>query len=549
MSDIQTGSDAPTANLTLKAILPWALLFLLLSNLPYLAAGLVQPEGKVFLGTFVNADDFSTYLAAIRQGSEGLWLFHFPFSPEPWQPKLMLVPYLLAGKLMAVLGGSNLFWFQLLRLTAVCLTLIIIWRWVRRIYPGQARLQLTGWLFITFGSGIGWLVALFGLSGQLGQYTIDLGGPEWSIFMILFHSPHFALGLGLEILLFMCVLNLSQKEHGGRWAVLGAVVAVASGLTYVYHIPVAGLVIGLYLLAVAWQQKRIPWRQWLYGGIILLPLTIMLIYYTILANQDPYFADYARFEHIIPPPPLPAAVIGMGFLGLFALAGLKSWFARGNAWLVPIWAGAGLLLLYVPIIQFSGRFALGLMVPLATLAAWGVEEVVLPRLAARPFYNRFSNWTPTPYASLRRIFYILVFPSTIIMSFLLVKTAVTTPDFPTYLPQSETTAAQWLAKQTNEDDLILAHYPMGNYLPRHISGKVFVGQFDYTTGFQEKLALVERFWQHDTTGEWRLDLIETWGIDYIYAGHYENGLTQTTIIPPGQLIYDADGVKIYQVEP
>lgn len=540
-------SEPAPADLKLNTVLPWALTFLVLVNLPYLAAWLSTPPDKVFVGTFVNTDDFSTYLSAIRQGADGSWVFHFPFSPEAWQPKLMLVPYLLVGKLMALFGGSSLFWFHSLRVTAVCLTLIIFWYWGRLLFPGKARLQLTTWLFMTFGSGVGWMVAVFGLSQWLGQYLLDLGGPEWSIFMILFHSPHFALGLALEILLFSCVINMTQQKKGARWALLGAFAAVASGLTYVYHIPVTGLVIGLYLLTLAWQQKQIPWRHWFYGGIVLLPLTIMLIYYTVLANQDPYFAEYAQFEHIIPPPPFLAAFIGLGFLGLFTLIGFKSWLTQGKSSLVPIWAGVSLLLLYVPIIQFSGRFALGLMVPFATMAAWAVEETILPWLAQRPFYGRFSKWTATPYASLRRLFIVLVIPSTFIMSLLLVKTAVTTPDFPTYLPQSETAAADWLAAHTDENDLIMAYYPLGNYLPRHISGKVFLGQFDYTTDFEEKLTTVETFWDDDTSVEWRLNLIETWGIDYIYAGQYEHNLFQHRITPPGQIVYDAQGVKIYKV--
>ncbi len=541
-----------SSQLTLKSILPWALLFLALMSLPYLVAWLGPPPGKVFVGTFVNPDDLSTYLAAIRQGGDGRWLYHFSFSPEPWQPKLMLLPYLLLGKVAGLLGGGGLFWFHLLRVTAVLLTLLIFLVWVRTLFPGRARLQFTAWLLIVYGSGIGWLVAILRLAERVPGGLPDLGGPEWSIFMALFHTPHFALGVGLEVLLFICVLKMSALAGDGRWphirwAIAGSIVGMALGLTYVYHLPVAGLVIGFYLLALAWQQRRIPWRVWGYGLLILLPLALLLVYYALLTNQDPYFAAYTQQEHVIPPPPPLAALIGLGFLGLMALAGIRAWFRAQLTWLVPLWVAANLLLLYLPIVQFSGRFALGLMVPVATLAAWGLEEVLLPGLAKRPFYTRFSQWTPTPYATLRRFFFFLVIPSTIILSLLVTKTAVDAQDFPTYLPATEITAAHWLAQQSGPDDLVLAYYPMGNYLPRVLPGKVFLGQLDYTTDLEGKVALVEQFWQPETSLAWRQALIETWHIDYIYAGQYEALLGDTAVPVPGEIVYNRDGVMIYHV--
>ncbi len=540
------------SQLTLRNILPWVVVFLVLISLPYLVAWLRPPPGKVFVGTFVNPDDLSTYLAAIRQGGDGRWLYHFSFSPEPWQPKLMLLPYLLLGKVAALFGGSSLFWFHLLRLTAVLFTLLIFFYWVRLLFPGRARLQFTAWFLIVYGSGMGWLVAVLQLAERVPGGLPDLGGPEWSTFMTMFHTPHFALGIGLEVLLFICVLKMTTSEGDGqqpdgRWAVTGSVVGVASGLTYVYHLPVTGMVIGLYLLVLAWQQQRIPWRTWGYGLLILLPLALLLLYYALLTNQDPYFAVYTQQEHVIPPPPPLATLVGIGFLGLMALAGIRAWFRAQLSWLVPLWVAANLLLLYLPIVQFSGRFALGLMVPIATLAAWGLEEVILPGLAKRPFYTRFCQWTPTPYATLRRVFFFLVIPSTIILPLLITKTAVDAQDFPTYLPTAEIEAAHWLAQQSGPDDLVLAYYPMGNYLPRELPGKVFLGQLDFTTNLATKLALVEQFWQPATDLAWREALIAEWEVDYIYTGQYEAMAGDTAVPVPGKIIYQRDGVTIYHI--
>jgi len=533
--------------LTLRRILPWSVLFLVLISLPYGAAWLSPPAGKVFVGTFVNPDDLSTYLSAIRQGGDGRWLYHFPFSPEPWQPKLMLLPYLLTGKVAALLGGSSLFWFHLLRVTAVIFTLVMLLAWVRTVFPGHARLQFTSWLLIVYGSGVGWLVAILRLANQSSGLLIDLSGPEWSVLMAMLHTPHFALGVGLEILLFICIIRMTTPAPDGRWAVVASIVGIASGLTYVYHIPVTGLVIGLYLLAITWQQRHIPWRVWGYGLLVLLPLGLLLVYYAIVANQDPYFANYAQQEHIISPPSPLAMVVGAGFLGLFALMGIRKWFINKNTWLVPIWVIANLALLYLPFVKFSGRFALGFMVPMATLAAWGLEKQILPWIAGRPFFIHFSQWTSTPYATLRRVFLFLVIPSTFLLPLLLVKTTVDEKGFPTYLPVNEIMAADWLAQQAKPDDLVMAYYPMGNYFPRVLPGKVFIGQLDFTTDLEAKVALVEQFWQSDTDLTWRESLIENWGVDYIYAGIYEAALGDTAVPVPGEIVYNKDGVTIYHV--
>ncbi len=540
-------SPTPDDNLPWRAVLPWMGVLLLLINLPYLAAWLLPPEGKQFVGTFVNPDDLATYLSAMRQGAGGKWLFHLNFSPEPWQPKLMLLPYLLVGKVIRPLPGSFLFWFHLFRLVAALLAMSTAVAWVRTLFPGQRRLQYTTWLLIFFGSGLGWLMAISGLATRWSGLLLDLGGPEWSAFMALFHTPHFALGLALEMGLMTAVIRMTVGQGNGRWAILAALIGVAGGLTYVYHIPVYGLVIGLYLLGLAVQQRCIPWRLWANGLVVLLPLLALLAYYALASNQDPYFANYARNEHVIPPPALLSVLVATGILAILALAGLPAWRAHGYSWLPPLWIVGNLIALYAPTVQFSGRFTLGLMVPVATLAAVGLEQATLPWLEKRPFFARFARLTPTPTATLRRMFLYLVVPSTIIIPFLLVKTAVTTPDFPTYIPSAEAAAARWLGQEAQPDDIILAYYPMGNYLPRETDARLFVSQLDFTTDLSGKLTQVEQFWQPGTSLAWRQALIDTWSIDYIYEGTYERALSQQPVDLPGDIVYDRGGVTIYRL--
>jgi hypothetical protein len=106
---------------------------------------------------------------------------------------------------------------------------------------------------------------------------------------------------------------------------------------------------------------------------------------------------------------------------------------------------------------------------------------------------------------------------------------------------------QWLSQHVTEDDIVLADYPIGNYLPRLIKGKVFLGQLDFTTDLDGKLTQLSTFWHEDTSAEWRAAFLEEWGIDYIYQGTYEQQLTDGDIIVPGTVIYEHEGIVIYRV--
>ena len=54
---------------------------------------------------------------------------------------------------------------------------------------------------------------------------------------------------------------------------------------------------------------------------------------------------------------------------------------------------------------------------------------------------------------------------------------------------------RWLAEITTDEDLLLAEFPMCNFLPRYGKGRVFNGHFDLTVDMEGKSELVETFWQ------------------------------------------------------
>jgi hypothetical protein len=550
MSRLSTGGSSNNATpLTWRTLLPWMLLALFGSQLPYLIGWFASPADWVFSGILANHNDFSAYIAAMRQGAEGNWLFHFNFSPEFWQPKLMLPLYLAAGKLIGPFSQAFIFWFNVLRTLAFLATLICLLLWVKQVLPANGRARLTAWLLIVFGGGLSWIIwpATASLAVPF-TYFPDISMPEFTTLLISINPPHYMLGLALEVLLFACVLRMSQNGSNVKWAIAGTMAALGLGLVYVYHSAVVGAVIGVYLLALAWQQGKIPWRSWLYGGIILAPLVPLLFYYGYWVNRDPAWATYVNSGlNEITPPPLLGLVIGFGLMGVLAVIGLRRWLETGQTLLVPIWLLVNLILMYVPVVQYSGRFTLGLIVPVGTLAAYGLEEVLLPWLRQRPFYQRFGRLTPTPYETLRRVFLLFTIPAALMMILSLTQNVALIRDFPNYLPAGELKAAQWLAENSGPQDVVLAYYPISNYLPSIADSRVFAGQFFLTLDFDNKTSQVERFWDVDTADSWRDSFLQEWDITYIYQGRYEQQIMKGDVQPPGEMVYQAEGVTIYQV--
>jgi len=268
-------NQLPT-NLRLRDLILPGLIFTTLIMVPYLVGWLAAPAGMQFSGALANHNDFPAYIAAIRQGAAGEWLFHFNFSPEPWQPKLMLPLYMLTGKIAGVLGGGHVLWFHLLRLAAIVVTLLGFRFWLVTVFPGRRRTQLTALIFLLFGGGLGWLLYPL-LATTVSGFTLfpDLSGSEWTATLIGLNAPHYLLGLGLQALVFGALLRLVRARTTRSailWALGGMAAALALGLVYVYQTAVIGTVTGVYLLVLAVRKGRIPWRTWLLGGLVLAPL-------------------------------------------------------------------------------------------------------------------------------------------------------------------------------------------------------------------------------------------------------------------------------------
>jgi hypothetical protein len=271
-----------------------------------------------------------------------------------------------------------------------------------------------------------------------------------------------------------------------------------------------------------------------------------LLYYGFFAQQDAIWAKLQVQENVIPSPPLWALTISLGLFLPFALIGTWLWLKEKQDTFVPIWALVQLLVVYLPL-PYAGRFLLAWIVPVGTLAAYGLEKSILPWIWRIGGETVFSRISATPYDTIRRLILIFTIPSTLLVVLLFTQVAMLRPDYPLFLPNTDVNAVSWLAQNTTTEDIVLAHYPVGNYLPRQAPAQVFLGQKFLTVDMDNKLSDLSTFWQEATTPESRASFLKKWHITYVYVGTYEQALIESPIIPLGKLVYDVDGVKIYDV--
>src|ERR1700737_4005427 len=137
------------------------------SLLPYLLAYLWAPAGHHFAGFFFIADDATTYLAKMRQGADGSWLWNDPYTSEPHGGVFLFGFYLLFGHLAALLHLPLIATYHLARITGAVALVLAVDRLCRRLLPPQQR--HLGLVLVVLGSGAGFLARAAGNPAILGS--------------------------------------------------------------------------------------------------------------------------------------------------------------------------------------------------------------------------------------------------------------------------------------------------------------------------------------------------------------------------------------------
>jgi hypothetical protein len=352
-------------------------------------------------------------------------------------------------------------------------------------------------MLLGVSAGFGWLLA------PLGILTADLWVAEGFTFLSLLVNPHFPLAIGLMLLLFMAILDLPTDDGRSRWRLAGlAAGSLALVLVHPIAVPIVLVVLGVYLVVLAWQDKKIPWRELVGTGVAGAAAAPVLIYLLVTFSTHPILAAWAD-QNLTPSPPPWDYALGYGLVLLLALG----WIAialrrreRSDLFLLA-WAGTVAVLLYLPF-ALQRRFITGLHVPLTILAALGLEQLIWPRLQERR--HRLVTGLLVGITALTNLFVPLV---------AVVGVAQGRPEL--VMSGDEAAACAWLRENSAWTDTVLAPPDSGHLIPAWAGNRVVYGHPFETVDAQTKEAEVAHFFSPQATANERWALLERYGVQYV----------------------------------
>ena len=493
---------------------------------PYLVAWQAQPFGYVFSGFLVNPIDGFSYLAKMRQGTAGSWLFHLPYAAEAGAGALLFTYYLLLGHVGRIVGASSLTVYHLARLIGTAAMLGAASFFFRTTLT-ESRARTWAMALTLFGSGLGWIGV------GVGRLPIDLWVPETIPFFSAYANAHFPLAAA-GMLTAMTVLSAPDLRRGLRWGGAGL-----AGLVLALVQPFAVLpVVAVGVVWAAWARMRPPAdspakdvpRQQLVAALVFMAASLpWLVYDVWVTTVQPALAVWSA-QNLTPTPPPLDVLLGYGVVLGLAIASLfvfRPQTSSGGRLLVA-WLLLGLILVFVPF-GLQRRMLLGIFFPMAALAG-----LVFSRLALG---GRGQRW-------LAYLLFVLCLPSNlVILAATLGGALAQEPEL--VMGSAERAAYAWIADEIPAGSLILAGEVTGNRLPAYADVRVRYGHPFETPHAAGELAWVESIYRSaDSTGHVLAEMRRR-GVEYVYVGPRERTMGALAWLAALDPVYQDEAVAIY----
>ncbi|MBN1439521.1 MAG: hypothetical protein JW929_08935 [Anaerolineales bacterium] len=456
-----------------------SLLFALLTLIPY-AAAYASAGDMRFSGFLFNPYDAASYLAKMRQGYDGQYLYTLAFTEDPGPGALIFSFYLFLGHCARLLGLPLIVVWHAARILGGVFFLTAAWEFFGRI-GFSPRARAAAWLITGFGSGLGFLAVVF------GSFTADLWVAEYIPFLGMFTSAHFPLATALVLLLAMRIALPARRQSP-----LSLALVFLCGTSLGAIQPFAFLPLG-FALAVwaAWMRlTRGRFPDGSLAGISAAAAGILpwILYDFWILRALPAFADWFS-QNQTPTPPVWDIALSLGLPGAAVLVSLADRLRIRAPWreqlrsidekrfLLIVWFAVNLLLLYAPF-SLQRRLMLGMWIPLAALAA--------PKLEA---------WVFRPSLSRGRLLAAgvpLLITNLVFLLALLAAGLARNPAL--FLSRDEAAAADWLNANAG-GSVVLAPPELGKWLPGLAGVRVVYGHPMETPDAVRALRDVEAFYQ------------------------------------------------------
>lgn len=472
-------------------------------------------KGKVFVGfnSVYDPMDVNTYLANMRQGFEGSWLWENRSTLDSGRYPLFMF-FILLGHLARISHIPVSLAFHL-SVFFLCLVLFFVtYKVIRFFIAGSGWMRVTCFLFSVLGGGFGWLVV----------HQKDASFPDANIFNTL-HLPHFVLDQALFFTILFLGFKAITKERK-KLILIISLLGVLLAFIHPFSLFVAGVVLGLFALEQSIEKRKaLP-------ILIVSPFELVsaavILFFGAIIFRDPMLSGWQKQQVIRSFSPL-VFLFAYDFLSVYALVGIWQLLKKSDpkAKFLTIWLLAQFALLYLPV-PFQRAMIKGVFLPLCVLAMYGIQKLKAPKLfIIFVFLLSFS-------------FNLFVFAERIILArsnYFLMK-------------EEETLAYEWLS-QNAPDCRVFSSLVSGNYLIANTSCRAFAAHRHLTPNSVKKEKLAKVFFAGGLSYEKMHKVLVKNRIDYVFFGYWERGeegnldLEKISFL---RKVFSKGKVQIYRVE-
>lgn len=516
------------------------LLAILWANLPYLVGYSIQDEDLIFGGFFIFEQDGFSYLAKMRQGGEGSWLFRLPYTTEPQQGAVVFVFYLVAGKLAQLIQIPYTSMYHLARVVSSGLLLATSAQFVARFTSTQRWRQLT-WSLLLFGGGMSWLIST--INPQYVAYASIT--PDAFLYSVLFGPPHITFALFLMIWLLSGVTRQLPVPAGriqwSKWFLMstGGLLMALARPEYMGVLP---SILVAYWLALTLRRRRLPIREAILFGLLVLPGMLYTLYVFYVSQTDPAMAAWTA-QNPFGTPPVTDLMAGLGLFLLVGVLGIVTgrWWQDETRLFLTAWMVALPILLYLPL-SLNRRLIGGAQFALAILAGYWLDQHLLPWL--KNSRRRLAIAIP-----LLTSLALILFSYPFLFGVGGISFVASRPD-ELFIASEEIAAMNWLAEKGARPVVISAE-ETGSHLPAFSNAIPVLGHPIETLSIAKKRSDVARFFAVGTLAADRQAILSEYNIDLIWWGPNEHSLGEFSPaeLPGCRLAFHQGNIQVWSTSP
>lgn len=510
------------------------LIIVTLANLPYVLGYVAANDNAFFGGVTIAPEDNLSYIAKIRQGAMGNWLFRLSYSSLEQKGVPIYLFYLLIGHISRLLNLSPVAAYHMTRVIGEVCLLINVYLLISDITNDVNKKRFV-FMVVALSSGLGWLV--IALNGK--SLSTDITVPESNTFLSLMDTAHFTWGQALLIMIWREFISVIKNAKPLFFsAILLCVETILLILIQPFMTAIVFGVIDIFIIfEIRYYKKEKLINLLVIGVVFCIDLIIVGITYGWIYS-DAVFKQWNR-QLVAMSPPVLYFILGFGLNLIPMIYGITLIYRKGAVEkLLLCWLICAAIGLYIPI-NLQRRLSLGMHIPIALIAGIGFYDFVHTKMS---FYS---------FRRILTLAYIFLTIPTNILLVIIFSAGVLNQDPKLFMSKDEYEALQQLNEVGKKDKVVLSSSVLGAFIPAYTDHFAVSGHAFETINFIETDKDIKRFYSPSTSSNDRKSMLQKWRVTYVLLGSREaiygiNSLTQS------DGVYEVNTfgeVKLYSVLP